>query len=129
MIHSQDGFTLLETLVALVIATMGIVAVGQLIGGAARSESNADAVEKAAELADLALEAALLPVEASRKIQDDAIRNARADGWTLTITRRSGPLPGCDEIVVVVSGAILQMPFELHRLVPAVEAAVPGRER
>lgn len=128
MIRFQSGFTLLETLVALVIASMGIVAVSQLIGGAARCRSDADSLARAATLADLAVESAMLPGDAGRQVLDAAAQEARSQGWTLTVNRYPAALPDAgEEIYVVVDGPDLRNPFGLRRLVmpgdtPAAES-------
>lgn len=120
MIRQQSGFTLLETLVALVIASMGIVAVSQMIGGAARCRADADSLEQAATLADLAVESALLPGEAGRQALDAAVQQARSQGWTLTVSRRRAALPDTgEEIYALVDGPDLKRPFGVRRWLAA----------
>ncbi len=84
-------------MVSLIIAAMGIVAISHLIYGATRAESAAQAMEKAAMLADHAVDCAVL--QGNLFAEAEARPLAQAAGWSLTISTTT-----------VVSGRIRRNP-------------------
>lgn len=113
----EQGFSLLEALVALVIASMAAIAVSQAIAGAARARAAADTLCTAAMLADTVIEYAVLPGNPSQPFIDSTIRTARSDGWEVDVVRQPGFAGEFEEIRVRISGRNLQEPFEVRRLV------------
>ncbi len=122
MNRQENGFTLIEILIALVITAMTLVAVNQMVSGIVRAQKTAEIRATAASFADSAMEYALLSNEAGEKNLQETIQKARQSGWTIVVTRSPAPFSGFETagifetVSVQVSGKTLEHPFEITRL-------------
>ncbi len=122
MNRQENGFTLIEILVALVITAMTLVAVNQLVSGIVRAQKTAEIQATAATLADSAMQYALLSNGVDNRNLQDTVQKARQSGWTIIVTRSPAPLSGFETagvfetVSVKVSGNTLEHPFEIIRL-------------
>jgi prepilin-type N-terminal cleavage/methylation domain-containing protein len=122
MKSEQRGFTLIETLAALMIVALFTVWIAQMTAAGARFTDRADALTRAAALAQDAMALALM----RQDLSGDAFKNLKthAGQWGLQITVKRIPMekfPRLERISVLVEGGGLPAPLKLERLQRVVE--------
>ncbi len=100
----QDGFTLVETLIAIVILAVGLVAVVNLLVVSARSNFLGNATTAAAAQAAETLE----------RLKAIPFNNLKAGG---SLTADAGTVPGCDD-QTQVGGCVVPGNFNSLRAIP-----------
>jgi prepilin-type N-terminal cleavage/methylation domain-containing protein len=128
VIQRENGFTLIEILVALILTAMTLVAVNQLVTGAVRARKTAGIIASAATLADQAMEYALLSAGVAETALQDLIQQAGQSGLTLSISRSPAPISVFQTLCVKVSGNALPYPIEINRLVRQPDQNPGGEE-
>ena len=114
----ETGFTLIEVLIALIIAAMATVAAGMLIAGTGRVHTETRALETAAVAGDGILELMSLFHTPEHPELRSAITALRKNHWTVTLNQVPEPaFPDLSRVELRLDHADLRRPVILTRLI------------
>ncbi|MBN1296391.1 prepilin-type N-terminal cleavage/methylation domain-containing protein [bacterium] len=114
---NSAGFTLVETLITLVIAALATVSLGMLSAGTAQIQREARALTSASAWGDCLLEQIVLHGDLTHPDVLQTIHRIRQTGWTLSL--RSDPeqrVPDAVRITITIDHPDLRAPVRLTRL-------------
>ena len=116
-ITSSRGFTLIEVLIALVIAAMGTVTLGYFTAGAGRLHTETLELSAAGALADTAIELIVLHHQVNHPEIIKLLNSAENRGWTVKIHSLQPVIKSkLTQIHIVISSPDLKLPVTVSRL-------------
>jgi len=127
-LRRESGFTLMEVLIALIIASMATVALGYLVAGTGRVHTEAQALEIAAQHGDRLLEYAALYGTTDHPDIRSALNRLRQKHWSVTLeTVPEARNPALQRIRLLLDHTALRQSITLQRIIfRPTPAPLPG---